>query len=119
MHSFLTFNMIMACVLFAFGQMFGWFHLNSQFVWEWWKDKPFSALIVFSLPAGLCFWLGMKLAYAEMSEVWGPRFLIFGFSYVTFPLLTWYFLNESMFTPKTIACVVLSFVIIGIQIFWR
>ena len=70
-------------------------------------------------PAALCFWYGMRLAYGEMEEVWGPRFLIFSLSYVTFPLLTWYFLNESMFTPKTMTCVALAFTIALIQLLWR
>jgi len=33
--------------------------------------------------------------------------------------LTWWFLHESMFTAKTMACVVLSFMIVAIQLFWR
>jgi hypothetical protein len=43
----------------------------------------------------------------------------FGVSYLTFPILTYLILKESMFTPKTMACVFLSFCIIGIQIFWK
>ena len=117
--SLLTSKLLMACALFAIGQTFGWFHLNSQFVWEWWKDKPFLALFAFSLPAGLCFWVGIQMAYAEMGEVWGPRFLIFALSYLTFPFLTWYFLQESMFTAKTMTCVALAFVIALIQLLWR
>jgi hypothetical protein len=114
-----TSKMLLACFLFALGQTFGWFQLNSQFVWEWWKDKPVTATILFSIPTGLCFWTGVKLAYEEMGEVWGPRFLIFCLSYLTFPILTWYFLDESMFTSKTMVCVLLSFVIVGIQLFWK
>ena len=76
-------------------------------------------LLIFSRPAGLGFWYGMQLAYEDMHEVWGPRFLIFALSYFTFPILTWYFLNESMFTAKTMICVSLSFVIMGIQLFWK
>jgi len=109
----------MACVLFLIGQGFGWFHLNSQFVWKWWEDRPFLPIFIFTVPAALCFWYGMRLAYAEMGEIWGPRFLIFALSYFTFPALTWYFLNESMFTAKTMTCVTLSFAIMGIQLFWK
>lgn len=115
----LTSKLFYACLLFTLGQALGWFHLNSQFVWEWWNNKPIAALIVFSLPAGLCFWLGIQMAYAEMGEVWGPRFLIFALSYLTFPFLTWHFLNESMFTAKTMVCVVLAFIIALIQLLWR
>lgn len=114
-----TFNILIACLLFTMGQLFGWFHLNSQFAWEWWEDKPFLPILVFTVPASLCFWYGMQLAYMEMGEIWGPRFLIFALSYLTFPLLTWYFLGESMFTPKTMVCVGLAFVIALIQLLWR
>jgi len=112
-------NMMYVCLLFTVGQTFGFLHLNAQLVWEWWRDKPFVAVVLFSIPAGLCFWLGIKLAYEELGVVWGPRFLMFSLSYLTFPILTWYFLNESMFTAKTMTCVFLSFVIMAIQLFWK
>ena len=108
-----------ACALFVIGQTLVWFQLNSQFVWDWWKGRPFLATALYSIPAGLCFWLGVKLAYEEMNEVWGPRFLIFCMSYITFPVLTWWLLNESMFTTRTMLCVILSFCIIFVQLFGR
>jgi hypothetical protein len=40
----------------------------------------------------------------------------FGISYLIFPALTWYFLNESMFTWKTMTCILLSFIILYIQV---
>ena len=55
----------------------------------------------------------------EMNELWGQRYLIFGMSYLTFPILTWHFMNESMFTTKTLLCTFLAFVIVGIQFFWK
>ena len=112
-------KLLLACVLFAIGQTFGWFHLNSQFKWGWWKDKPFAAIATFMVPAGLCFWWGVKIAYAEMSEVWGPRFLVFSMSYLTFPILTWWLLGESMFTARTMICVFLSFMIVFVQFYGR
>ncbi len=114
-----TSNMIWACVLFTLGQALGWFHLNAQFVWEWWKPRPILALFAFSFPAGLCFWKGMQMAFEETGSVWGPRFLIFCASYITFPILTWYLLGESMFTAKTMTCVLLATMIALVQLFWR
>ena len=109
-----------ACFFFALGQVMAWFQNNSQFVWEWWADKPLLTVALFSVPTGLCFWYGVKLAYEAMGGVvWGPRFMVFAISYFTFPLLTWVFLRESMFTPKTMVCVFLSFLIIAVQLFWK
>ena len=113
-------KLFMACCLFVVGQALAWFQTNSQFVWSWWEDKPFITVALFAIPTGLCFWFGVKLAYEAMGGVvWGPRFLVFSMSYLTFPLLTWYFLNESMFTTKTMICVFLSMMIVGVQLFWR
>lgn len=112
--------LLFACGLFLLGQTLAWFQNNSQFVWEWWEGRPLLAVGLFSFPVGLCFWFGIKIAYEAMGGVvWGPRFLIFALSYLTFPLLTWHFLGESMFTPKTLICVFLSFLIIAVQLFWR
>ena len=109
----------LALSLFALGQTMAWFQINSQFVWEWWRTKPILAVAVYGLPTGLCFLYGVRFAYEEMGQVWGPRFLIFSMSYLTFPILTWYFLNESMFTTKTMICVFLSMLIVAVQLFWR
>jgi hypothetical protein len=111
-------KLLLACLLFAIGQSLAWFQLNSQFVWEWWKQHPITAVVVYGFPTGLCFLYGVRLAYESMGQVWGPRFLIFSMSYLTFPILTWHFLGESMFTTKTMICVFLSMLIVGVQLFW-
>lgn len=115
----LTSRVLLACLIFAVAQMLAWFQLYSQFVWQWWEGKAIPAVLIFGLPAGFCFWYGAKIAVEAMGEAWGPRLLIFGMSYLTFPLLTWWLLNESMFTLKTMACIFLSFMIIAIQLFWK
>ncbi len=111
--------MVVACLCMLGGQVCIWFGSNAQCVWKWWSDKPLLTVILFGVPASLFFWHGTKYAFSAMDELWGPRFLGFGMSYVTFPILTWWLANESMFTPKTMLCAFLSFTIVGIQIFWR
>jgi hypothetical protein len=112
-------KLFLACLFFLMGQIGVWFGCNSQLVWKWWEDKPITAALIFGVPTTICIWYGTKYAYAAMGELWGPRFLGFGMSYISFPILTWWFLNESMFTPKTMACVFLSCSIILIQIMWK
>ena len=109
----------MGVSLFILGHTFAWFQLNSQFVWEWWKDRPLVAVGLYSVPVGLCFWYATRLIVEDTGTVWTSRFLGFASSYFVFPVLTWYLLNESMLTAKTLVCVFLSFLIIGVQIFWR
>ena len=112
-------QLFLGMLAFFIAQVFVWFQTNSQLIWDWWKDKPILATVLFSIPTGICFWYGVKIAYEEMGQVWGPRFLIFSMSYFTFPILTWWLLNESMFTTKTMICVALSFMIVGVQLFWK
>ena len=114
-----NYYLLLACMCMFFGQICVWFGTNSQVVWKWWSDKPLFAAIMWGVPATLFFWHGTKYGYMSMMELWGPRFLGFGMSYLTFPLLTWWLASESMFTTKTMLCVALSFMIMGIQIFWR
>jgi hypothetical protein len=114
-----TFNIFMGVLLFILGHTFAWFQLNSQFVWDWWRDRPLVAVGLYSIPVGLCFWYATRLIVDDTGAVWTSRFLGFASSYFVFPVLTWYLLNESMLTAKTMVCVFLSFLIIGVQIFWR
>ena len=114
-----TFNIIFACFLFALGQTLGWFQLNSQFVWDWWKDKPLTAALIFALPVSLLFWYGTKYIYEATDELWTVRLMGFGMSYLTFPFLTHWLLGESMFTSKTIVCTMLAVTIMWIQISWK
>ena len=108
-----------ACVCMATGQALVWFQLYSHYVWRWWENKALLAAVVYGLPASLCFWYGVKYAVDATSEAWAARMLGFGMSYLTFPVLTWWLLNESMFTTKTMLCIILSCAIVGIQLFWR
>lgn len=106
-------------VLFGLGHIFIWFQLYSHYVWTWWENKPIHAVLIFGIPASIFFWYGTKIAVDATSEAWSARMLGFGMSYLTFPALTWWLLEESMFTAKTMTCVLLSFLIIAIQVFWK
>ena len=112
-------NVFLGAGYFFVAQTLVWFMNNSQFAWEWWEDKPLLTCLIYSLPASMLFWYGTKYSYLGLDGAWGARLLGFGVSYVTFPLLTYIFLKESMFTPKTMICVFFSFCIIAVQIWWK
>lgn len=109
-------SIILAFTLFAAGQAFAWFQLFSQHVWPWWQGKALLAIPIFGLPAGVCFYYGVQIAYKVIGEAWGPRMMIFAASYISFPLLTYFLMGESIFTLKTILCIMLSMTIIAVQI---
>jgi len=108
-----------SCLIMAVGQTLIWFQLYSHYIWRWWENKPLHAALLFGIPASICFWYGTKMAVDATQAAWTARLLGFGMSYLTFPVLTWWLLNESMWTAKTMVCVLLSVLIVTIQLFWR
>lgn len=113
-------DMIKGILFLITGHTMGWFAGNSQFVWEYWQNKPIVATLLFGTPAGLAFWYGTKFCFiATGEELWSVRFIAAVFSYAVFPLMTWYFLGETMFTPKTMICVFLAISILFVQIYYN
>ena len=119
-YEFFSQDMIFGILFFICGHALGWFAGNSQFVWDFWKDKPILATLLFGTPAGLLFWYGSKFCFvATGGELWSVRFIAAVFSYTVFPIMTWHFLGESMFTPKTIICAFLAVSILFVQIYYN
>lgn len=112
-------TILIGSLAFLLAQIGAWFLNNSQFVWEWWKDKPLITILIWSLPSSYLFWWGTKLAYEGLGTAWSSRLLAFGLSYISFPYLTWIFMGESVFTSKNIISSLLAFILVGIQIFWK
>ena len=106
-------------LFFAIGNILAWFQYNSQFAWEWWEDKPFLPNIIYGIPVGVCFWYAIKNIVEASNELWMSKLIGFGVSNFIFAILTYFFLRESIFTPKTMVCLLLASMIIGIQIFWK
>lgn len=115
--SFINIQMFYACLCFLLGHCLGWYAHNLQFVNDFWKDKVLLPNMIFGIPCLMAFFYGTKFAMAAVPELWTTRFVAASFSYLTFPLLTWYYLGESMFTVKTLLCLFLSICILLIQIF--
>jgi len=111
-------KVMLGAMLFLIAQTISWFQLNLQFLNEWWEDKGILAVIVFGIPCGLSFWYAWKFTTEGLGRsVWSARFVSFGISYLTFPMLTHFLLKESIMTTKTLLCIFLSICIVLIQIF--
>jgi len=97
-----------------------WFSTNLQFVNDKMSDYSFPIMLGCSVPISLLAYYGSRFTYDAMEQsAWSVRFVAFGCGYLVFPVLTWWILKESMLTPKTLTCIGLSLVIMGIQIFWK
>ena len=104
--------------LFTLLHVLVWFAANTQFISEEWRSKSLYLSVGLAIPISIVAYFGTRYAYEAFGDsAWGSRFLAFGISYLVFPIITSVLLGESMFTLKTLLCVILSFAIISIQIF--
>ena len=115
----MTQNIILGLMLYLVGHIFAWYQFNSQFVFEWARINILLPVIILAVPMGFCFMYGTKLIMTDTNELWTARLLGFGISYAVFPIMTWFYLNESMFTTKTMVCCLLACIIMYIQLFWK
>tara|TARA_A100001011_G_scaffold384738_1_gene457771 strand:- start:71 stop:439 length:369 start_codon:yes stop_codon:yes gene_type:complete len=116
---FFSVNILIGVCLLTVGHILGWYTHNLQFVYDFWKDRPVLSNIIFGVPCGFAFWFATKYMMESTGELWSVRFIAFALSYLTFPIMTWYYLGESMFTTKTIICTILAFMIIITQVLLR
>lgn len=111
-------NLYVGIMFFTVGQIIGWFSMNSQFISEWWRDKPLAAAILMGVPTSVCFWYAYRIIMESTGSAWTARFIGSAAGLIVFPMLTWVLLGESMFTTKTMLCFFLAILIILIQIFY-
>jgi hypothetical protein len=115
----MDYRLVVGFLLFMIAQTVAWYQLNSQFVWDYWKDKALLASLIFSVPVSLMFWYGTKFVYDASDALWTCRFLAFSSGMIIFPILTWMHLHESPFSIKTMLCLGLACLIIAIQVFMK
>ncbi len=103
-------------VLFIFNNIVIWYQLNGQLVWDFWKSpKGIVLTLLMGIPITGMFWLCTKWGYEGFGALWPVRFLGFATSMMTFPIMTWLYLGETI-TLKTAVTILLSVVIMIIQI---
>jgi hypothetical protein len=112
-------NITIGILYFIVGNILAWFQFNSQFVWKWWENKPLFSNLIFAIPMGICFWHAIRHVVLATGELWASKLIGFGVSNFVFGIMTYIFLSESIFTFKTLSCLILAMVIIGIQVYWK
>ena len=105
-------------IVYLISQVFTFYQLQGHLWNKWIKDNPFM-MSVLGLPIGYV----VILASREMVDLWGGqtwpnRIIGFSLGVIVFSLMSWFLLKEPL-TTKTIVCLLLSFVILGIQLFWK
>ena len=109
-------KIVLTTIIFLINNIAIWFQLNSQLVWEWAKGpKSMILACIMGIPISLMFWYCTKIGYEGFGALWPVRFMGFATSMMTFPILTYWLLGETI-TLKTTVTILLSIVIMIIQI---
>jgi len=77
------------------------------------------AVILMGIPISFMFMLSVKyFVEAFDGEIWPSRLIGFGIGVFVFSIMSNMLFKEP-FTPKTIVCLGLGFLIVALQIFWK
>ena len=100
------------------GQVFSFMQLQGNIKYGWYQKYPIIILLS-SIPAA---WLYIKsvenLVHWGNGELWPSRLIGFGLGIIIFVSLSWLLFKEPI-TLKTFICLMLSFSILLVQIFWK
>ena len=95
-----------------------WISTNAQLVEGANQRSTLIAAVVLAIPISLLAYYGTRIGYEYFGTAWSVRLSVFGISYLVFPFLTYFYLNESPFQAKTVLCILLSIAILCVQVFW-
>lgn len=111
-------QIIYIVALILFSQIGVWIQQFAQVKYDWFKNNSFITTVIVGVIVSFGFVEAAKLGYEIWESSWKVRLLQFSIGVMVFTFMSWFFLDEGM-TTKTLVCVFLSLVIIGIQMFWK
>ena len=107
---------VLTIVIVLLNNILIWYQLNSQLVWDWAKGtKSMWIMSLLGIPISLMFWYATKVGYEGFGNLWAVRFMGFATSMLTFPVMTWLYLGETV-TLKTLVTLLLAFIIMLLQL---
>ena len=107
---------ILTILIFFTNNIFIWYQLNGQLVWDFWKStRGIIIMLLMGIPISGLFYIATKIGYQGFGTLWPVRFLGFATSMMTFPIMTWLYLGETI-TLKTILTLSLAVIIMLIQL---
>ena len=107
---------VLTILVFFLNNIFIWYQLNGQLVWNFWKTpKGIATSLLMGIPITAMFWIATKWGYQGFGTLWPVRFMGFATSMMTFPIMTWLYLGEVM-TLKTTITIILALIIMLLQL---
>jgi len=109
--------MLKPVIFYMLGSTLAFIQNNFSYMFKNHQELKYYVVLVLGIPISYLFLFSWDYIMQETNSAWTAKFLFFGLSYIMFPVLAYFFLNESPFTLKTYISVFLSIVIILIQ--WK
>ena len=110
--------MFIVFAIFCLMHTLVWYSTNYQLAENSNFEKSLIMCAVIALPISLLAFFGTKYTYEIFNSAWSVKLFSFSIGYIVFPILTWAYLNESPFTAKTVTCIFLATLIVGIQLYF-
>ena len=107
---------VISTTIFIISQILIWYQLNSQLVWKWAEGyKSMMWMSLLGIPISILMWLCTKWGYIGFGSLWAVRFMGFATSMLVFPIMTYFYLGETI-TLKTLISIILSIIIMLLQL---
>ena len=101
------------------GQILVWIQTNSQFVWPGLvKYRLIMAILGGTIISYLFMTGAAEIVKGSSGQIWPARLIPAAIGTFIFTILTWLVMKQGV-DLKTGICIGLSFVILGIQIYWK
>jgi hypothetical protein len=111
-------KLLIGVVFGIIAQTLTFFQLQGQIKYEWFKNH-YWLVVLMGIPVSMLFMYSVKnMVSAYGGEMWPSRLIGFSIGAVVFTYFSWYLFGEPL-TMKTIICLILSFSILGVQLFMK
>jgi hypothetical protein len=111
-------NVVIAFILFMIAQGMIWYQTNSQFFSNWVKERPlFMACL--GIPISYILIYASRYVVAGFNGLlWPGRLIGFSTGMIIMTILTYVHLGEGI-TMKTGITLLLAFIIVMVQLYWK
>lgn len=110
-------KIVYAILLSILAQAISFIQLQGQMAWKFPRENPYIMMLL-GLPISLIFIKTTKVFNEAFDANWPGRLIGFGIGVIIFTIMSWLIFEEHP-TPKTLTCLVLAFLIIVLQVFWK
>ena len=111
-------NIVIAFILFMVAQGMIWYQTNSQFFSDWVKERPLL-MACLGIPISYILIYASRYVVAGFDGLlWPGRLIGFSTGMIIMAILTYVHLGESI-TVKTGVTLLLAFIIVMVQLYWK